>query len=946
MVDHDRSTLAFGTFRLSRARKLLMDGSGQVQLGSRALDLLTVLAERPGEVITKEELTALVWPDTVVEESSLRVHVAALRKALADGKAGARFVINIPGRGYSFVAPVRRLPEDNGWTDEESPDHDATCGRLPGQLTRIIGREAITASIAQTLVERRFVTLVGPGGIGKTAMAIEVAGSLAPDFEDGVVFVDLGLVEHAVDAPAAISAQLGISHQVVDSEPVLGTLLRRKHLLLVLDNCEHVSQVVAPLIQRQLLVSPHLLVLATSRQPLGVVSETLYRLQGLEVPPASGSTTRDEAMRYESVQLFVQRACASSGRFPLSDQQVPFVVDICRWLGGNPLAIELVAARTDIYGVSELAAMLDSRLLQSRQARRTALRRHRSLTAMLDWSYELLSAPERAILRRLAVFKASFSLESARQVVADEDIEPGEVVSTVLDLAAKSLVLSDVRSGAARYELSGLTRTYAYEKFLARPDHSATRHRHARYMLDILNRSEASWPTADKGEWMSSYGRLTEDVLSAVEFVLADPEHRDLAIDLLAAGMMLGIRFSRIDDFEALMKQALYPVECSAPDGDREMRLRAILIYMLESQQGASDWLLEEVAKARRLGVDRGGTWLQIDSQILQFLRSWTAGDYTGLVKHGERFAAIAQASDDPMASIIADRVQAQITHFSGDHDRARVQCERVMSSRVRRGPLKSITGTTDFRISMRIILSRIHWMQGRPELAAAVADEAIAFAKLDEPQSLCLTLAFAACPVALWSGDVSKARGLIELLREQASDHALRGLWLPWAQALGELLDHRDDGRLRAVSSEFVHSASQYGLFLVDHLMTIEPALALVDAFDAERSFESSWCAPELQRLSGERALRLGCEAGTERSAEACFKSALALAQKQNAVAWELRAAMSLARLWQRQSRHDDAYRLVSEVYERIPQGRGTADLLQAKRLLIELSGSRRAVT
>jgi len=257
-------------------------------------------------------------------------------------------------------------------------------------------------------------------------MAIEVAGSLAPDFEDGVVFVDLGLVEHAVDAPAAISARLGISRQIVDSEPVLGTLLRRKHLLLVLDNCEHVSQVVAPLIQRQLLVSPHLLVLATSRQPLGVVSETLYRLQGLEVPPASGSTTRDEAMRYESVQLFVQRACASSGRFPLSDQQVPFVVDICRWLGGNPLAIELVAARTDIYGVSELAAMLDSRLLQSRQARRTALRRHRSLTAMLDWSYELLSAPERAILRRLAVFKASFSLESARQVVADEDIEPGK----------------------------------------------------------------------------------------------------------------------------------------------------------------------------------------------------------------------------------------------------------------------------------------------------------------------------------------------------------------------------------------------------------------------------------------------------------------------------------------------------------------------------------------
>ena len=949
MVDPDRSVLAFGTFRLSRARKLLVDGSGRVQLGSRALDLLTVLAERPGEVISKDELVALVWPDTVVEDSSLRVHVAALRKALAGGEPGARFVINIPGRGYSFVAPVQRLDEDdpsNDASEESSPDGSGACSQLPGRLTRMIGREATTARIAQTLTERRFVTIVGPGGIGKTAIAIEIAAGLASNFEDGVVFVDLGLVERAIDAPAAISARLGISNRVVDSEPMLGTLLRRKRMLLVLDNCEHVAKVVAPLIQRQLLVSPHLLVLATSREPLGVVSETLYRLEGLEVPPPGGSPTRDEALRYESVQLFVQRACASSGKFPLPDAQAPVVGDICRWLGGNPLAIELVAARTDIYGVSELAAMLDSRLLQSRQMRRTALPRHRSLTGMIDWSYQLLSAPEQVILHRLAVFKSSFSLESAKQIASYETVRPGDVASIVLNLAAKSLVLSDIRSGAARYELSGLTRSYAYEKFLESADHASTRYRHARHMLDVLNQSEIGWPTADKGEWMSSYGRLMEDVLSAVEFSLTEPRYRDLAIDLLAAGMMLGVRFSRLDDFEPLIKKALQPVTEAAPDSSREMRLRAILIYMLESQHGASDWLVDEVAKAKRLGVEQGGTWLQIDTQILEFLRSWAAGDYTDMVRHGARFAAIAQASNDSMASIVSDRIQAQVSHFSGDHDRSRIRCEQVMSNRVRRGPLKSITGTTDFRISMRIVLARIHWMQGRPDLAAAVADEAIEFAKLDEPQSLCLTLAFAACPVALWSGDVVKARTLIDLFREQASDHSLGGLWLPWALALGELLDHRDDGRLRSVSSQFVHSASQYGLLLVDHLFTIEPDLALVDAFDQQRGLEPSWCAPELQRLSGERLLRLGSGSGTELTAEACFKSAAALARKQNAVAWELRASTSLARLWQRQSRDDDAYRLLSEVYARIPQGGGTADLLKARSVLMELGGVHRPVS
>lgn len=949
MVDIDRSVLAFGTFRLSRARKLLTDGAGPVPLGSRAFDLLAVLASRPGEVVTKDELTALVWPDTVVEESSLRVHVAALRRALGDGKGGARFVINAPGRGYSFVASVRVLADDDRPDDPQDPvslGGPGVHGHLPGRLTRLVGREAVTGRVMHNLAERRFVTLVGPGGIGKTAMAIDIAGTLAAEFEDGVVFVDLALVDDAVDAPAAISARLGISNRVVDAEPVLGTLLRGKHMLLVLDNCEHVSGVVAPLIQRQLLVSPRLHVLATSREPLGVVSETLHRLQGLDVPPPSPTLTRDEAMRHESVRLFVQRASASSGSFVLSDEDAPLVGDICRWLAGNPLAIELVAVRTDLYGLAELAAMLDTRLLRSRQARRTLLPRHRTLAAMLDWSYQLLSAQEQAVLCRLAVFRAGFSMESASQVAADALLEPGDVVDTILRLAAKSLVLSDVRSGAARYELSGLTRTYVYEKFLTSGDHVATRHRHARVMLEALDQSRKGWPTAHKGQWMASYGLLMDDVLAAIEFALSMPEHRDLGIDLLTAGMTLGVRFARFGEFEALTKQALRTVEDGSPDPARELRLRAILIYLLESQHGASDRLADEVLKARRLGAEQGDTWIQIDTQVLEFIRSWAAGDYADMLAQGARFAAIAQASDDPIASQVADRVQAQASHFAGDHDRARLLCERVLSSPIRRGPLTSTTGTTDFGISMRIILARIHWIQGRAELAAAVADEAIECARLDEPQSLCLGLAFAACPIALWSGDLDKARKLIELLREQASDHSLRGFWLPWAQALGELLDHRDDGRLESASSEFIRSASQYGLLLVDHLFTVEPELAAAGALGQERGFEASWCAPELRRLAGERLLRLGPEAGGERAAEACFQSAVAMARKQNAMAWELRAATSLARLWQRQSRDHEAYRLLAAVYERMPQGRGTADLLEAKAALVEMGGALRETT
>lgn len=949
MGDAQRSALAFGRFRLSRARKQLTSDAGPVQLGSRALELLTVLVERAGSVVTTDELISLVWPHTVVEASSVRVHVAALRKALADGRGGARFVINIPGRGYSFVAAVREIPDDQ--PAEPGPETIAASGtgtgmHFPGRMMPVLGRGDILERILKNLPERRFLTLVGPGGIGKTALASEIAARLAPGFDDGVVFVDLSLVKEAPEAPAVIAARLGIANHDADSELALGTLLRRKHLLLVLDNCEHVAKVVAPLIQRQLLVSPHLLVLATSREPLGVVSETLYRLQGLEVPPPAASLTRDEAMRYESVQLFFQRACASSSTFSLSDDEAPIVGDICRWLGGNPLAIELVAARTDLYGVSELAAMLDTRLLESPQARRTALPRHRTLAAMLDWSYRLLSEPEQVILRRLAVFRSSFSMQAAKQVASDEAIAPAEVARIILRLATKSLVLSDARAGAARYELAGLTRTYVYEKFLVASDHAETRSRHARYMLEVLNQSQAHWPTADRAEWTASYGPLMEDVLSALEFALTEPQLRDLAMELLAAGAMLGVRFSRLLDFEALIKQALSAVETSHSSLDRKMRLRASLRFMNDAQYGASRWLTEEVAQSKSLSLDQEEVWIQIDTQIVDFLRSWVSGNYAEMLRLGNHFSAIAQSSDDPLAALVADRIQGQARHFNGDHDRSRAQCERVMSNRMRRGPLRSITGTTDFSVSMRIILARIHWLQGRAELAAVVADEAIHFAKLEQPQSLCLSLAFAACPIALWSGDVNKARSLIELLREQASDHSLRGIWLPWAQALGELLDHRDDGRLGSASSQFVQSASKYGLLLVDHLYTIEPELAIVEGFGLERGRESSWCAPELQRLSGERALRSGSGRSVELSAEASFKSAIALARHQNAVAWELRASMSLAKLWHGQSRDDEAYRLLSAVYERMPQARGTADLLAAKRVLMALDGSLRSLT
>jgi predicted ATPase/DNA-binding winged helix-turn-helix (wHTH) protein len=941
------STLAFGPFRLSPARKLLTDEAGEVQLGSRALELLMALVERAGEVVPKAALTARVWPDTVVEESSLRVHVASLRKVLRDGQGGARYVINAPGRGYSFVAPLRALPEDGAAIEwHMAPPEDVPlAGFLPSRRAPLIGRDEARSRVLQNLAQRRFVTLVGPGGVGKTALAIDLAGHVLDDYPDGIVFVDLALVDDALLAPAAIAAGLGISNRVSDSEPVLGAYLREKHLLLILDNCEHVSQVVGPLIQRQLAASPWLHVLATSREPLNAASETLHRLQGLDVPAAGAALSAAEAMKHHAVRLFVARASASSGAFRLKDEEAPLVADICRWLAGNPLAIELVAVRADLFGIAELAASLDSRLLRSRQARRTALPRHRTLAAMLDWSYELLSVSEQTVLRRLAVFRSSFTLDAARHVAAGADVVAGEVLEMILSLAAKSLVLSEVRADATRFELAGLTRAYAFEKFLEAGDHAETRERHARYMLGVLDESRAGWPTADKNRWMARYGVLLDDILSAIDFALSMPAHRDLAIDLLTLGLTVGVRFSRFADFESLTTRALGALQASPPDPARERRLRGILIYLLESQRGLGGRLAEELARSRLLDPSTGPTWVRIDAEILHYIRAWAAGEYTEMVSRSAHIGAVARACGDPVAAQVAMRVEAQACHFSGDHQRARLLCEKVLANSVQRGALESITGTTDFSISMRIVLARIHWLQGRADLAETVADDAIACARFDEPQSLCLALAFAACPIALWSGRLAKAREYAELLREQASAHTLGGLWQPWARALGELIDRRERGELAAASSQLLHSASQYGLLLVDHLFTVEQDLVAVQAFGIEREADASWCGPELQRLAGERLLQLGSGAGTQSAAEACFRSALELARRQNAIAWELRAATSLARLWQAQGRHAAAYRLLCGVCERIQHGQDTSDVRVAGQLLLALGEALRAV-
>src|SRR6516225_2572664 len=255
---------SFGSFRLIRDQRLLLKGEKPVRLGGRALEILAALVERPGVVVTKEELFARVWPKQFVEEGNLKFHIAALRKALGDGQDGARFIANIPGRGYCFVAPVQSSSQT--LSAAETSVRKPQLRQLPAPLSRIVGRSDTIVTLATRLPQHRFITIVGPGGIGKTTVAVAIADALIGTFNDGVRFVDLGPIADPLHVVGAVAASLGVAIQSENPIKGLISFLRDKHLLLVLDNCEHVIETVAVLAEGILKGAGRTSLLATSRE--------------------------------------------------------------------------------------------------------------------------------------------------------------------------------------------------------------------------------------------------------------------------------------------------------------------------------------------------------------------------------------------------------------------------------------------------------------------------------------------------------------------------------------------------------------------------------------------------------------------------------------------------------------------------------------------------------
>jgi len=625
------------------------------------------------------------------------------------------------------------------------------------------------------------------------------------------------------------------------------------------------------------------------------------------------------------------------------------IAAICRRLDGIPLAIELAAARAAALGVDEVATHLDDCFRILTGGRRTALPRHQTLRATLDWSYELLSEPERVILRRLAVFAGTFSLGAASAVITTPEIAPADVVDDIANLVAKSLLTVGTDGTVARYRLLDTMRAYGLEKLAESGEGELLARRHAEYYRDLFERAEAECETRPTADWLAEYGPKIDNLRAALDWALSPNGDISIGVALAAASVPLWFEISSFNECRGWMEKVFGVIDRVERVSQREMVLQYALGYSLMFAQGMNDRARAALTRASELAQDLSD--LDYRLRALAGLASicHRLQDFHTAADLGRQAEKIVRTSSDPILLSMADWILGASLQLLGEYAEAFTFAHqtyvRTAEPKVRRAHLARL-GRDSF-ISAGSTVALIRWTQGLPDQAAKTAQSVLADAEAtDHPGSMCLALTWCGCLIPLRLGQLQTAEHAIARLKDEAQSHGLSAYYANGLCFEGRLAFKRGDAataerRLRAGLKNLRQTQSEtfYTLFLTglaEVLMTpaqLDEALATAEeALARTERGNALWWMPEAIRIKAEVLLLFE---GATNQAEDLFHRCLDMAHRQGALSWELRAATSLARWLRDRSRQAEALAVLKPVYDRFTEGFETADLKAAETLL-----------
>ena len=922
-----------------------------VPLGSRAFEIAAILVQAAGELVTKDELLSRVWPDVTVGDNTVEVHISAIRRALG---ADRNMLKTISGRGYRLSGEWKPR-HDSGQAAsppaQVSGSNSAVVTNVPVAASALVGRQAAVKQLCDLISAYRIVTLVGPGGIGKTVLASEVARQLLPTIGGDVIFVELVSLSDPDLVSSTIAYALDLKMRGDDTSPAaVGRAIGDRKILIVLDNCEHLIEAAANSVETLTRLCPHVTVLATSRELLGVDGEFLYRVPVLDVPTEESEETGD-ILGHSAVQLFVTRTKSQQADFELDPAKLATVGAICRHLDGIPLAIEFAAARAATLGIRQVERHLDDRLAFLTSSRRTALPRHKTLRATLDWSYELLPSAERQLLRYLAAFPAGFTLEAASAVsigASEADVALG-----ISNLVSKSLVVLDNQEGERRWRLLETVRVYAMEKLVEAGEHQGVVRRHAKFVLGFFRPFSVEGGLQSALDSLGRYRREVDNLRSALRWAFSIEGDAATGVELAAVSADFWIAVSLLTDAQEWAVVALQHIDDEA-GSLAEMVLRASLGFALLFTEGTNPQAREEMAR------------------VLELARQFNNADFEqraifGLFLYTSRSTGLAEAlslthdyeAAAKMQNLEAQAFAAWLVGISQTYAAAHVDASERLEWAIEQycipGRQRDIVRFGGDLRSSALSHNTVNLLsRGFLDTASRDAHRAVDEARgANHPAVLCVALAWAAGFVFVNIGDLETAGHYNRELLEHAHKHAFRPYYAVGVCVRGNIAAELGDPEagihdLSAGLAEM--QRADYTLFYPSFRTRLAMALdAIGRTKESEQVIDQTlthaldvgyrWFVPEILRVKGELLWRHAPD-----DAPACedlFRRSMNQARAQDALYWELSAATSLADLLDRQGRTAAGRAALAQVYARIKEGRDVPRVRQAKALLDRLGAA-----